>query len=94
MIGGGSSPDESYILFDSDRPDGYGKSDIYISFRTKDSFWSKAKNVGWSVNSEYSDWYPTITPDGKYLMFSRNIDGLANIMWVSAKIIEELRPKE
>ena len=31
-------------------------------------------------------------PDGKYLMFSRNIDGLADIIWVDAKIIEEFKP--
>ena len=86
------SPDESYILFDSGRPNGRGKTDIYISIKNKDGSWSEAKNVGSLVNSEYSDWYPTVTPDGKYLMFSRNIDGLADIIWVDAKIIEEFKP--
>ncbi|OGU61389.1 MAG: hypothetical protein A2V66_16065 [Ignavibacteria bacterium RBG_13_36_8] len=88
------SPDESYLLFDSQRPGGNGKTDIYISIKTKDGEWSEAINVGSPVNSKYSDWYPTVTPDGKYLMFSRNIDKEADIMWVDAKIIEELRPKE
>ncbi len=88
------SPDESFILFDSDRPSKYGKTDIFISIKTEEGSWGKAQNIGPPVNSEYSDWYPTVTPDGKYLMFSRNINRLADIMWVDAKIIEELTPKE
>lgn len=88
------SPDESYILFDSHRPNENGKTDIYISIKTKDGSWSEAKNVGSLVNSEYSDWYPSVTPDGKYIMYSRNIDRAADIMWVDAKIIESLRPRE
>jgi Tol biopolymer transport system component len=85
------SPDERYLLFDSNRPNENGKTDIYISVKTEDGSWGEAQNIGSSVNSEYSDWYPTVTPDGKYLMFSRNIEGLADIMWVNAKVIKEYR---
>ena len=85
------SPDESYLLFDSQRPNENGKTDIYISVKTNDGSWSKAKNIGPPVNSQYSDWYPGVTIDGKYLMFSRNIDGLADIMWVDVKIIEKFK---
>ena len=60
------APDESYILFDSYRPGGIGKSDIYISFRKSDGSWSKAINPGTPINTEDYDWYPKITPDGKY----------------------------
>jgi hypothetical protein len=34
--------------------------------------------------------YAMLSPDGKYLFFSAGGD----IYWVSAKIIEDLRPKE
>lgn len=88
------APDERYILFDSHRPNENGKTDIYISVKTNVGLWSKALNIGPPVNSEYSDWYPTVTPDGKYLMFSRNIDRAADIMRVDVKIIDELRSKE
>ena len=88
------SPDESFILFDSNRPSKYGKSNIYISVKTKDDMWSEANNVGSPINSDYSDWYPSVTPDGKYLMFSRNIDRAPDIMWVEARVIEELKPEE
>ena len=86
------SPDESFILFDSARPNGYGKTDIYICIKTIDGLWSEAKNVGSPVNSEYSDWYPNVTPDGKYLMFARNPGRNPDIMWVDAEIIEALQP--
>ena len=66
----------------------------FVCFKKKDGSWGNAKNLGSPVNTNYSDWYPTVTPDGKYLMFSRNIDGLADLMWVDAKIIDELRTEK
>jgi hypothetical protein len=36
------APDESYILWDSERDGGYGGSDIYISFRQQDGSWGGA----------------------------------------------------
>jgi len=89
------SPDERCILFDSYRPDVYGKSDIYFSYRMKDGTWSKAQNLGPTVNSEHYDWYPIVTPDGKCLIFSRTLSsGKINLYWVDAKIIENLKPGE
>lgn len=64
------SADESYLLFHSDRPGGFGKSDLYISFRKDDETWSNPQNLGESVNSSESDTGPFVTFDGKYLFFS------------------------
>jgi len=85
------SPDERFIVFDSDRSNGNGQSDIYISFKTEGGSWGEAQNLGAPVNGEYSEWYPTVTPDGKFLMFSRNAEGLADIMWVDIKVVEALK---
>jgi Tol biopolymer transport system component len=41
-------------------------------------------------STEYVNDEPNLSPDGKYIFFSRNDD----IYWVSAKIIEDLRPKD
>ena len=42
------APDESYLIFSSDRPGGYGKyNDIYITFRKKDGTWTEPKNLGY-----------------------------------------------
>lgn len=88
------APDESYIIWDSEREDGYGDSDLYISFRQEDGTWGPAINMGEGVNSPNWDAYASVTPDGKYILFNRGIDeNNIDIYWVDASIIERLRPK-
>jgi hypothetical protein len=88
------APDESYLIWDSEREGGYGDSDLYISFRQKDDSWGTAINMGDKVNSAQWDAYATVTPDGKYLLFNRKVDGRnTDIYWVDAQIIETLRPQ-
>jgi hypothetical protein len=88
------SQDERMMILSSDKPGGLGGSDIYISFKNIKGEWSEPKNLGRSVNSEYSEYGATITPDGKFLFFTSTRNGSEDIFWISAKIIEELRPKE
>ena len=87
------APDESYIIFDSSRPQGKGKSDLYICYRDDNGSWSKALNSE-LLNTVESDWCATVSPEGKYLFFTRNGTGNGDIYWVSTKIIEALKPKE
>lgn len=85
--------DESYFIWDDQRESGFGKADIYISFKQQNGSWGPAINMGDKVNSERGDSYATITPDGKYMLFNRSIDeNNVDIYWVDAKIIETLRP--
>ena len=63
------APDESYIIFDADRPDGLGKDDLYISFRDKNGQWMKAQNMGDRINTQYDDRRAFVTLDGKYFFF-------------------------
>lgn len=92
------APDESYLLWDAQRKEGYGDSDIYISFRQKDGSWGKAINLGDKINTKAWEAAPTVTPDGKYLFFNRQVGTKekpnVQIYWVDAQIIEKLRPKE
>lgn len=91
------APDESYLIWDSEREGGYGDSDLYISFRQKDGTWGPATNMGDKVNSDKWDAYASVTPDGKYILFNRGIDDdnqNVDIYWVDAQIIEALRPKQ
>jgi len=66
------STDESYLLFSSNRPGGYGSTDLYVAFRNKDGSWTKSFNLGSSINSECEERYPYVSPDGKYLFFVTN----------------------
>lgn len=88
------APDESYLIWDSEREGGYGASDLYISFRQEDGSWGPAINMGDKVNSDKWDAYASVTPDGKYILFNRAIDDdNVDIYWVDAQIIEALRLK-
>lgn len=89
------APDESYIIFDSKRDDGYGDSDLYISYRQSDGSWGEAINLGDKINTEAWEAAASITADGKYMFFNRNMGSKnyenVDIFWVSARFIDELR---
>ncbi len=94
------APDESYLIWDAIRDDGFGDSDLYISYRQNDGSWTEAINLGDQINSDGWDGAGYVTPDGKYLFFNRTVspgvdDGLPNVdlFWVDAQFIEALRPK-
>lgn len=86
--------DEGLMIFSSDNPGGFGRSDLYISNKKNDGSWSEPLNMGESVNSEFSEYSATITPDGKYLFFTSNRNGSEDIFWLSIKKIEELSSKK
>lgn len=89
------APDGSYLLFASSRPGGVGERDLYITFRLSDA-WSAPQSLGSSINTKDWEIYPSVSPDGKYLFFTRRIGGFqatedSDIYWVSAEIIDRLR---
>jgi len=88
------SQDEKMIVFSSERPGGFGGSDIYISFKKTDNSWSEPVNLGNDINSAYSEYGATISPDGKYLFYTSGRNGNEDIFWVSSKIIEGIILKE
>ncbi|MCO7189390.1 MULTISPECIES: hypothetical protein [unclassified Pseudoalteromonas] len=87
------APDDSYIIWDGQREEGYGDSDLYISFRQKDGSWGEAINLGAPVNTAGREASASVTPDGKYLFFNRDAESAeGDIYWVDAQVIERLRP--
>ena len=78
------APDKSFIIFCSNRPNGYGSVDLYISFRDENNQWTKAKNMGELINTKDIEFAPRLSPDGNYLFFNRG----ASIYWVSTKMIK------
>ena len=91
------APDESYIIWDSEREGGYGDSDLYISFKQNYGSWGPAINLGDKINTDKWEAFGTITSDGKYLFFNRNIGSNeyenVDIMWVDVSFIENLRKR-
>src|ERR1035437_2224024 len=58
------------LYFSSNRPGGYGKKDIYRAVKLGNGQWSKAVNLGPTVNTAEDEDSPFIHPDGKTLYFS------------------------
>ena len=61
------SPDNQALYFSSNRPDGFGGYDIYVSYRTGNG-WSTPENLGPVINSPGNEVSPFF--DGQTLFFS------------------------
>jgi len=89
------APDESYLIFHSNRPGGLGSNDLYICFfNNRENSWTEPVNMGSSVNSENNEYCPRVSHDGKYMFFSRRIGDKGDFYWVDAGIIDDLKPDE
>ena len=83
--------DESYIIFDSTRPGGYGEGDLYICFNGPDGSWEEVHNLGSSINSAGYEAYSSISPVRRFLFFSSDKGGTFDLYSVDLNIIEKLR---
>jgi hypothetical protein len=63
------SADGKYLYFASERPEGLGGRDIWVS-ENIDGDWGPAVNLGPNINTPYDDDAPFIHPDGVTLFFS------------------------
>ena len=82
------APNDSYLIWDSERKDGYGNSDLYISFRQQDGSWGVAMNLGDKINTALSENGAWVTLDGKYLFFDRSEEKVkedGSKYWVTKK---------
>ena len=92
------APDESYLIWDTEKEDGYGDKDLYISFRQHDGSWGKALNLGAAINTRGNEQGGYVSPDGKYFFFNRkpyqseeNVGPESDIYWVDARVLYDLR---
>lgn len=81
------SEDGSTLVFVSNRPGGAGRGDLYVSFRSSDGRWQTAIPLDHRINTTAHELTPYITPDGEWLLFSRDGD----IYWVSTSLLDSLR---
>lgn len=82
------APDESWLLFDAS-PGGppLWRNFLYISYRNTDGSWQPARKLDTLINSG-SQYCSSVSPDGKYLFFSRNNEaGSSDLWWVKAENI-------
>jgi hypothetical protein len=81
------SPDETYLIFKSIRPEGFGQNDLYISYKKTDGSWTNPKNLGNIINTQYDQSSGDVTPDGLYMTYASNKD----LHWVSTSFIDSLK---
>lgn len=92
------APDESYMILSSRRLPSSGAGDLFVSFRLDDGTWSEPANLGDEINTADHEFCPMVTPDGKYLFFSRLYGGSwetatgGDVFWIDARIVDRFRP--
>ena len=71
------APDQSYLLFLSNRTGGIGENDLYISFRDGDG-WSAPRNLGAPVNRPGASgvFTPFVSTDGRTLYYAERRSAL------------------
>ena len=52
-------------------PPGAGKGDLFVSYRRDEGGWGQPFSLGEGINTDQHEFCPMVTPDGKYLFFSR-----------------------
>ncbi|WP_207513541.1 TolB family protein [Longitalea luteola] len=77
------APDESYIVFASDRPGGLGQADLYISYNLNGQ-WQTPTALGHGINTKTYEYCPYLSPDGKYFFFSSEF----NVKWIGSDVLK------
>jgi outer membrane protein OmpA-like peptidoglycan-associated protein len=85
------SPDGEQLFFASDRPGGYGGTDIWVSHRLRNDKWGKPVNLGPNVNTSGDEKAPMMAPNGVDLYFSSN--GLRGLGGFDFFVTHELKNK-
>jgi len=97
------APDGSYLIMTPTLPGGRGRGDLHVSFRQPNGSWGELINLGDRVNTAAHEWCPMVTPDGKYLFFSRYFGkfgkdwgdgGDGEVYWVDIRILEQFRSQD
>jgi outer membrane protein OmpA-like peptidoglycan-associated protein/tetratricopeptide (TPR) repeat protein len=69
------SQDGQWLIFTGcNFPDGLGSCDLYISYLTSDG-WSTPENLGETINTEFWESAPSLSPDKRDLYFTSNRPG-------------------
>jgi hypothetical protein len=83
------SKDGLSLYFASDRPGGFGASDIWFSQRpTRRDSWAPPTNLGGIINTPTGESTPTLSRDGHFLFFTSNRpEGFGDFdIWVSWRL--------
>jgi polyhydroxybutyrate depolymerase len=90
----GIAPDDSFLVFYSVKPGAQlgTETNLYLTLRGPDGSWTKPRNMGPKINSMYYEHGARISPDKKYMFFTRStgwnlraVCDTGDIYWVELK---------
>ena len=84
--------DGRFLVFSAAREEGFGGSDLYVSFRDGSGGWTAPVNLGGRFNTAANEYAPSLSPDERYLFFTRHDGKRADLQWVLTSAVEKLRP--
>jgi hypothetical protein len=97
------APDGSFIVVSAQRPwvGGSFRNNLFVSFRRADGTYADVVEMDNTINTPAHEWCPMVTPDGKYLFFSRRFgaydtqgwDGTTDgdVFWVDVRALDKYR---
>ncbi|MBA4317114.1 MAG: hypothetical protein C0412_01815 [Flavobacterium sp.] len=83
--------DGHFLIFSSGRAGGLGRLDLYVSFSDGQGGWKTPINLGNKYNSEYDEYGPHLSTDGKFLFFTSHQADKELTYWVDIAAIEKLK---
>ncbi|GAB3272453.1 hypothetical protein GCM10027347_44110 [Larkinella harenae] len=86
------NPNDRLLYFASDRPGGFGGTDIYVS-RLADGKWSEPVNLGESINTKGNELFPFVDDRGNLYFSSDGHPGLGDLDIFYAQLVGGTTPK-
>ncbi|HMQ48009.1 MAG TPA: DUF4440 domain-containing protein [Saprospiraceae bacterium] len=72
------SPNDQFLVFVSGNLGGMGSADLFLSRKQADGSWSIPENLGSGINSNYIEFAPGFSADGKTLFFTSERPGIVS----------------
>ncbi|WP_285008114.1 OmpA family protein [Pedobacter faecalis] len=85
------SKDGNILIFSSDRPGGYGGSDLYYCVRSGYGQWTRPVNLGKKINTEGDEMFPYFDKDNTLYFASTGHAGLGGLDMFEVAL-KEMRP--
>lgn len=79
------SADGSVMILSLEKPDGHGRSDLYLCLRMDNDNWTTPINLGPIVNSSARETTPFLSEDKRMLFFASSRSGNSDIFMVKRK---------
>ena len=87
------SPDGKTFIFASNRPDGYGGMDLYVSYLVANR-WTSPENLGPEINTAGNEAFPFLHHDGNLFYASDGLAGLGGLdVFMAIPLLKDKKAK-